>query len=735
MKRKQQSVVKKTPFKQTAISFAIAMALGMVSTAHAELGTVKAYDIDERVNFGSTTTIDVISKVRAADADGENTGDLQIEVLNQPAGVELIDKQIRFTAPTGSLVAADQTVVIDYRLSAEQFSDELIVQARQPDLAGSALFVDTTDAVAPSEANQFFSQPANTDQYAWGYDTNDGQAGFYGLSYGLDVSSLGWCQDAKYDVSASFKAKKLSGATATKAAIAIGNQGDTVAKLSEATLLSPAVEVDSSLTIQETEKVTSQGGGSTIIPVVIYVSRQDDLNNITPSKYEWMPIELTLEAGIDTTGCAAQTDDGTLTITISNDFDGDGKSDSSTDPALNDLDDDQDGIPDADEAPADNPNLDTDADGLPNRIDLDSDGDGIPDQQEGDVDTDGDGRPDFLDTDSDNDGVPDTLEAFHTREVTDPVGSNQDQDHGRTIFDTDRDGAPDYKDLDSDNDGIADVVEVLLTDNAEPYGESDGGELAGDPDDRDVDGLANIWDLDSDNDTIPDIVEGDCKPTNNDFVCAADVAAAIYAQGDTEGLTATTGWADAFRKPSNLVPNTDLVGYKNFLDIDADGDGINDIVEAGYPSEDLDNDGQIDTEQNPIEGWSRPSTNPALENGNYVQPGQLPDEDKNGVPDLYQKAPVELDDPVTDGTGTDSGTGGGDGTDPDTGTGTDGNGTDTGTDGTSNDPTDSGTGSDLANDATGGTAKIITGVDGAGGGGLGVMWLALLAALVPLRRK
>lgn len=88
-----------------------------------------------------------------------------------------------------------------------------------------------------------------------------------------------------------------------------------------------------------------------------------------------------------------------------------------------------------------NPNLDTDADGIPNYLDLDSDGDGIPDNIEAQatnsyispnavyatngvdtaytsgltpVNTDGTDNPDYLDLDSDNEGADDTTEASLT---------------------------------------------------------------------------------------------------------------------------------------------------------------------------------------------------------------------------------------------------------------------------------------------------------------------------------
>ena len=70
-----------------------------------------------------------------------------------------------------------------------------------------------------------------------------------------------------------------------------------------------------------------------------------------------------------------------------------------------DMDDDGDGINDADEVVGD-----TDGDGIPNTLDADDDGDGILTNVEGTDDIDGDGVPNYLDTDSDGDGVSDDFE-------------------------------------------------------------------------------------------------------------------------------------------------------------------------------------------------------------------------------------------------------------------------------------------------------------------------------------
>ena len=122
------------------------------------------------------------------------------------------------------------------------------------------------------------------------------------------------------------------------------------------------------------------------------------------------------------------------------------------------LDTDGDGIPDRIEQTAD-----PDADSLPNYRDPDSDGDGIPDSVEGTDDADNDGTPNYLDLDSDDDGIPDQVEGK---------------------LDADNDGIPNFLDLDSDGDGVPDYVEGA--------------------DDPDHDGTPNYLDTDSNGDGIPD---------------------------------------------------------------------------------------------------------------------------------------------------------------------------------------------------------------------------------------
>ena len=116
-----------------------------------------------------------------------------------------------------------------------------------------------------------------------------------------------------------------------------------------------------------------------------------------------------------------------------------------------DLDDDNDGVPDTEDAfPMDSTETtDNDGDGLGDNMDLDDDNDGFLDHEDSfpndpseNLDTDGDGIGNNKDTDDDGDGVLDDLDQF-------PLDSSEDTD-------IDNDGLGDNVDDDDDNDGILD---------------------------------------------------------------------------------------------------------------------------------------------------------------------------------------------------------------------------------------------------------------------------------------
>lgn len=189
-----------------------------------------------------------------------------------------------------------------------------------------------------------------------------------------------------------------------------------------------------------------------------------------------------------------------------------------------DLDSDNDGIYDKIEG-----QNDLDNDGIPNYLDTDSDNDNIPDETEGTKDSDKDKIPNYLDNDSDNDGIKDKIEG---------------------LIDTDSDGTHDYLDLDSDNDGIKDMNEGNR--------------------DTDRDGIFNYLDLDSDNDGISDQIEGS-KDFDKDGI-------PNFMDLDSDG----DGISDEIENGNKSMPHladADGDGQPNYLDLDSDMDGIPDRLE------------------------------------------------------------------------------------------------------------------------------------------------------------
>jgi uncharacterized repeat protein (TIGR01451 family) len=278
----------------------------------------------------------------------------------------------------------------------------------------------------------------------------------------------------------------------------------------------------------------------------------------------------------------------------------------------NDIDDDNDGIPDYVETGISIGLLDADSDGTPNWADLDYasrvdyDGDAIDDRFDAAADADNDGIPNYYDrdftlagafTDANNDGVND-------------------------IFDKDLDGLINQYDADSDNDGIPDVVESLGVDAngdgvIDNYTDTDNDGFSQNVDanntgitnsgnglgyiDFDNDGLPNALDADSDNDGIPDIVEALGNDVNNNAVVDGtfvDVDVDGFfdpVDGDADGAPGAENTANALLKTGADViapfghadgypfKNFDLDAKPNPYDVDSDGDGILDVREAGFP--------------------------------------------------------------------------------------------------------------------------------------------------------
>ena len=327
----------------------------------------------------------------------------------------------------------------------------------------------------------------------------------------------------------------------------------------------------------------------------------------------------------------------------SGDLDGDGI------PDYLDSDIDGDGVSNTEEAQPD-ATTDTDGDGLPDFIDSDSDNDGVPDSEESRGDTDGDGIPDFADTDADGDGVPDVAEGFGDTDgdgVADFIDLDADNDGipdvTEGVDDTDRDGVLDTKDLDSDNDGLPDIVEAggddvdgngrvddYVDNNNDGY--DDGMAAVPLPvDNSDSDDLPDYKDLDSDNDGIPDTRESTLAALDNNGDGRIDAgvdAQALQQSSDFPGGQLLNdivdedgdGWADNI--PVNMIVDTDGDGTPNHQDRDSDGDGINDLIEAGGVDED--GDGEVD-------GWN--------------------DIDADGIPDDIDADQLGTSDSDSDGDG------------------------------------------------------------------------------------
>ena len=180
----------------------------------------------------------------------------------------------------------------------------------------------------------------------------------------------------------------------------------------------------------------------------------------------------------------------TLSQLIAIDSDSDGKANAF------DLDDDNDGVLDGEDAfPFDaTESLDTDLDGIGNNTDADDDGDSVPDIGDAfpldaseSVDTDNDGIGNNADNDDDNDGVLDALDAFPR--------------DGTETADFDLDGIGNNEDTDDDNDGIVDANDPY------PYHANHDSDGDGVNNSEDAFPQNNLYSSDSDQDGMPDAWE------------------------------------------------------------------------------------------------------------------------------------------------------------------------------------------------------------------------------------
>ena len=366
--------------------------------------------------------------------------------------------------------------------------------------------------------------------------------------------------------------------------------------------------------------------------------------------------------------------DGAVPLTMDVDFRDSPDNDRDGIPDALDIDDDNDGILDINEFDGTNdPSGDADSDGIPNYLDSTNDGsgaaptctdttpnDGACDVIDAKFDDDLDGVPNHFDIDSDEDGIPDLVEAQGGNPVLLPSGNDADNDGlddnfdtqpavnnsatpaagvGINPSDTDNDGHDDYLDIDSDNDGITDLVENFDTDGD------------GVVDATDLPNIANIA-HDSDNDGLNDAID------TVDNTVDANASQNNAANADISGSSSPAALI-------NTDSASDVTPLPNYLDIDADNDGIPDNVEsqttAGYTApdnSDADMDGlddaydADDANVNPITSTgTSPVNSDTLDAVDYLDS----DSDNDGVNDISENGDTDttLAGVDTDGDGLD----------------------------------------------------------------------------------
>ncbi len=280
----------------------------------------------------------------------------------------------------------------------------------------------------------------------------------------------------------------------------------------------------------------------------------------------------------------------------------------------------------------DGPTADFDRDGIPNDEDVDADNDGVPDVVENGADLDGD---------TDGDGVPD---------YADPDTAGFVDENGNGIHDPadfDGDGVPNHLDLDSDNDGIPDLVE-----NGAMALDVDGDGRLDDDTDVDGDGLVASADADDMDASVVMSTVDEMSTDDDGRVDARDLDAdgdgisdLVEGGGTDDGDGVVDDFADAdgdgyaaAHDPDEggaplPVPDTDEDGMMDFQDLDSDDDGAPDATEG----HDVDADGAPDVAP------SGDADGDGLDDAYEATPAPRPDHDGDDVPDVL--------DPDDDGDG------------------------------------------------------------------------------------
>ena len=140
--------------------------------------------------------------------------------------------------------------------------------------------------------------------------------------------------------------------------------------------------------------------------------------------------------------------------------------------------------------------------------------------------------------------------------------------------------------------------------------------------DSDGDGIPNHLDLDSDNDGISDIVESGSADANGDGLVDN------FTDTDNDGLHDPY---DADNGGTTVVPtDTDTDGVADYLDLDADNDGIYDVVEGGDGASDTNGDGVVDNNDT---GFADANSNGMADN---TESTTAPDSDGDNTADYLE---------------------------------------------------------------------------------------------------
>jgi hypothetical protein len=334
--------------------------------------------------------------------------------------------------------------------------------------------------------------------------------------------------------------------------------------------------------------------------------------------------------------------------------------------------------------------IDTDGDGIGNKVDEDDDGDGVADTNDvfpldgtETVDFDGDGTGDNADNDDDNDGLEDGADAFpfdateYLDTDGDGTGNNADTDDDNDTVedandafpldpaasvDTDNDGAPDdwnegksvqdsttglVLDTDDDNDGTLDEGDAFPLDASESR-------------DTDLDGTGDNADTDDDNDGVEDAndafpldpaasvdTDADGLPDDwNEGATATDSTTNLTVDDDDDG-DGVADSEDEFPLDPTRSIDTDGDGIDNAVDDDDDNDGVEDANDA-FP---LDPAASVDTDNDGLpDDWNEGATAADSTTGLNVDD----DDDNDGVVDSEDQFPNDPSRAIdTDGDGLD----------------------------------------------------------------------------------